>query len=206
MKSVSPEGTIAYDLRGNRYLNITSRCNLRCRFCPKFNGRWDVQSYHLRLRQPPGNEQVINSLGDLTEITEVVFCGLGEPTQRLNTLLHVSSHLQRMGKPVRINTDGLANLYHHSDITPLLEDRIQSISISLNAHNEEMYNRHCRPLQAGSYPALLDFARRAVDRIPQVTLTAIEGLPGVDIPACAEIAERIGARFRKRILNQLGTG
>ncbi|MDH3948491.1 MAG: hypothetical protein OEU74_05980, partial [Gammaproteobacteria bacterium] len=28
---------IAYTLHGNCYLNLTSRCTLRCAFCPKFN-------------------------------------------------------------------------------------------------------------------------------------------------------------------------
>ncbi len=199
----TPE-TIAYDIRGNRYLNITSTCNLRCRFCPKFNGRWDVQSYNLRLRTAPATDRVLEAIGNPREVQEIVFCGLGEPTQRLNTLLRVSEAMNRYGKPVRLNTDGLGNLYHRRDITPMLEDRVNAVSISLNAQNESLYNEHCRPKWDGSYPAVLDFIRRAVDHIPQVTVTAIDGLPGVDIEACADIATRLGATFRRRVLDQVG--
>ncbi|MHB1239533.1 MAG: hypothetical protein ACYC18_03430 [Gammaproteobacteria bacterium] len=39
----------AYGLHGNAYLNVTNRCTLRCRFCPKFNGSWSVQDYPLRM-------------------------------------------------------------------------------------------------------------------------------------------------------------
>ena len=204
MRTVSSTDTIAYDIRGNRYLNITSQCNLRCTFCPKFNGCWDVQSYDLRLRGFPSTAQVLEAVGNPQEVDEIVFCGLGEPTQRLNTLLHVSEAMNRYGKPVRLNTDGLGNLYHRRDITPMLEGKVNAISISLNAQNEQLYDTHCRPKWGGSYNAVLDFIRRAVDHIPQVTVTAIDGLPGVDIEACAEIATGLGANFRRRVLDQVG--
>jgi TatD DNase family protein len=202
---VSPAtGTIAYDIRGRRYLNLTSRCNLRCRFCPKFNGRWDVQSYRLKLRGEPDCSQVLEAIGDPDPVQEIVFCGLGEPTLRLHTLLQVSEAMQARGKPVRINTDGLANLHHGRDVIPQLKGRVDALSISLNAQNQALYHEHCRPTHPDSYPALLDFIGRAVEQIPEVTVTAIDGLPGVDIEACADIASRLGARFRRRILDQVG--
>jgi TatD DNase family protein len=197
-------GTIAYDIRGKRYLNLTSRCTLRCRFCPKFNGRWDVQSYRLRLRGEPDTAQVLQAIGDPCDVREIVFCGLGEPTLRLHTLLEVSAAMQNEGKRVRLNTDGLGNLHHGRDIIPQLEGRVDALSISLNAQNEALYHEHCRPTHPDSYPSLLDFIGRAVERLPEVTVTAIDGLPGVDIEACAAIAARLGARFRRRVLDQVG--
>lgn len=197
-------GTIAYDIRGNRYLNITSRCNLRCRFCPKFNGCWDVQSHSLKLRGEPGSAQVLEAIGDPAPVREIVFCGLGEPTLRLDTLLQVSEAMQARGKPVRVNTDGLANQYHGLDVTPRLKGRVDALSISLNAQDEALYNEHCRPLHPGSYGAVLEFIDRALEQVPEVTVTAIDGLPGVDIEACAAIARRLGARFRRRVLDQVG--
>ena len=197
-------GTVAYDIRGKRYLNLTSRCSLRCRFCPKFNGRWDVQSYSLRLRGEPDAARVLEAIGDPGDVQEIVFCGLGEPTLRLHTLLQVSTAMQEQGKRVRVNTDGLGNLHHGRDIVPLLKGRVDALSISLNAHNEALYQEHCRPTRPGSYGALLDFVGRAVEQLPEVTVTAIDGLPGVDIDACAEIAANLGAGFRRRILDQVG--
>lgn len=52
----------------------------------------------------------------------------------------------------------------------------------------------CRQIKEISHVHLAGH-RRAVDQVPEVTVTAIDGLPGVDIEACAEIANRLGARF-----------
>ena len=195
---------ISYDLRGSRYLNVTSRCTLRCAFCPKFNGSWTVADYDLRLHQEPDAGQFIAAVGNPRDFQEIVFCGLGEPTLRLYTVLEAAAELRLRGARVRLNTDGLANLVHGRDVTPDLEDSIDALSISLNGQNEEVYNRHCRPPMPGAFEAVLDFAARAREFVPSVSLTAIDGLPGVDIPACRAIAERLGVGFRRRELGKVG--
>lgn len=195
---------IAYTLHSNLYLNITNRCSLRCRFCPKFNHQWDVQGYDLRLARDPDVSEILNGLGDPESYREVVFCGLGEPTQRLYSLLSVASRVHAQGNKVRINTDGLANLLYNQDITPQLEDRVDALSISLNAQDAATYEHHCRPLLPRSYDAMLDFIRRARRYVPKITLTAIDGLDGVDIVACERIAENLGVGFRRRVLDQVG--
>jgi len=48
------------------------------------------------------------------------------------------------------------------------------------------------------------FLRAAPAYVPEVTATAIHGLAGVDIPACAALAKQLGVRFRQRELNVLG--
>lgn len=205
MEIRDPQSCIGYALHGSRYLNITNRCTLRCAFCPKFNGSWDVQGYDLRLRgTEPEAEEIVAAVGDPDEIEEVVFCGLGEPTLRLYTLLDVASRLRGKVPRVRLNTDGLASLVYGRDVTPDFEDVFQAISVSLNAQNEEIYNRHCRPLLPDSYRGLLDFVAHAREFVPEVTLTAIDGLPGVDIDACRRIADGLGVNFRRRVLNEVG--
>lgn len=199
------EPVVGYTLRDSRYLNVTSRCTLRCTFCPKFNGSWTVQDFDLRLRADPSADELIAAAGDVGAWREIVFCGLGEPTLRLYTVLEVAARLRKLGAPrIRLNTDGLANLVYGRDVTPDFEGNIDALSVSLNAQNEEIYNRHCRPSLAGSYPAVLDFVRHARDYVPEVVVTAIDGLPGVDIAACADIAERLGVRFRRRVLGIVG--
>ena len=200
----APGGVVSYVLHGNCYLNITNRCTLRCSFCPKFNGTWDVQGCAMRLRREPTADEILDAAGDPRRYSEIVFCGLGEPTLRLYTSLEIASRLRARGARVRINTDGLANLVYGRDVTPDLEDNVDALSISLNAQNEILYNRYCRPKLADAYRSLLDFARRACDFVPEVTLTAIDGLPGVDIDACASIAAGIGAKFRRRVLDEVG--
>jgi TatD family-associated radical SAM protein len=199
------ERVVGYTLRDSRYLNVTSRCTLRCTFCPKFNGSWTVQDFDLRLRSDPSADELIEAAGDVHAWREIVFCGLGEPTLRLYTVLEVAARLRKQGAPrLRLNTDGLANLVYGRDVTPDFEGNIDAISVSLNAQDEETYNRLCRPSLPGSYQAMLDFIRHARDYVPEVVVTAIDGLPGVDIEACREIAERLGVRFRRRVLGIVG--
>ena len=197
--------TIAYPLRGSCYLNVTSRCTLRCAFCPKFNHCWTVGGVNLHLRREPAIAEVLAAVGDPRAYREVVFCGLGEPTLRLYEVLDIAAELHQRGAArVRLNTDGLANLVYQRDVTPDLEGLIDAVSISLNAQNEEIYNQHCRPNLPRSYPAMLEFADRARDFVADVTLTAIDGLEGVDIGACERIARELGVKFRRRILDDVG--
>ncbi len=196
---------VGYTLHGSRYLNITNRCTLRCAFCPKFNGNWTVRDYDLRLRgAEPTADDIVAAVGDPDEIDEVVFCGLGEPTLRLYTLIEVAARLRGNVPRVRLNTDGLANLVYGRDVTPDFEDIVQALSVSLNAQDETTYNRHCRPLLPGAYDAMLDFVKHAREFVPEVTLTAIDGLPGVDIGACRRIADDLGVGFRRRALDVVG--
>jgi len=203
MRSEPP--CIGYTLHGSRYLNITNRCTLRCAFCPKFNGCWTVQDYDLRLRgAEPTADEILAAVGDPDEVDEVVFCGLGEPTLRLYTLLDVASRLHGQVPRLRLNTDGLANLVYGRDVTPDFEDILQALSVSLNAQDEQTYNRHCRPLLPGAYGGMLDFVRHAREFVPEITLTVIDGLPGVDIDACRKIADDLGVHFRRRLLDVVG--
>lgn len=196
---------IAYLLRGKCYLNITSRCTLRCSFCPKFNQTWVIGGANLRLRNEPTVDEILAAIGDPRAHDEIVFCGLGEPTLRLYELIEIASTLHQHGaRRVRLNTDGLASLVYGRDVTPDLEGSVDALSISLNAQNETIYNQHCRPSLAGAYGATLEFADRVRDFVPDVTLTAIDGLEGVDIAACERIAHDLGVKFRRRVLGTVG--
>lgn len=195
---------IAYTLNGNCYLNVTNRCTLRCAFCPKFNKQWTVRDYALRLAREPTVVEMLEAVGDPARYKEIVFCGLGDPGLRIYECLHVGRKLRERGATVRMNTDGLASLLHERDVTPDLEGGLDALSVSLNAHNEEVYNRHCRPGVKGAYQAMLDFVERAKEFVPKVAVTAINGLEGVDIAACREIAEKLGVEFRERTLGKVG--
>lgn len=195
---------IAYPLHGNCYLNITSQCTLRCAFCPKYNRSWEVQSYDLRLHREPTVEEVLEAIGDPGKYKEIVFCGLGEPTVRLDALLAIARELKKQGARIRVNTDGLASLREGRDVTPEMAEVVDTLSISMNAQDEETYIKHTRPKQEGAFAAMLEFARLAQERGMSVSLTAIDGLEGVDIAACEKIAEEIGVGFRRRVLDIVG--
>ena len=198
------EQVIAYELHGNCYLNITNRCTLRCRFCPKFNRIWDVKSYLLRIHHEPEAGEVLDAIGDPAQFNEIVFCGLGESTLRLNTMLELACSLKKHNAIVRLNTDGLANLIHNKDVTKELASCIDKFSISLNAHNEEAYNYHCRPKHKNTYIEVIDFIKKLRRHTPEITVTAIDGLADVDIDECEKIAQQLDVTFKKRILDEVG--
>lgn len=195
---------LAYTAHGNCYLNVTNRCTLRCRFCPKFNDRWEIDGVDLRLPREPSAGELIDAVGDPGQYREVVFCGLGEPTLRLYTVIETGIELRQRGARVRLNTDGLASHIHGRDVTPDLEDSVDVLSISLNAQNAGIYQLYCRPPDPDMYNAMLAFAESAREFVPTVTLTAIDGLAGVDIGACRAIAEQLGVGFRRRELGVVG--
>jgi TatD family-associated radical SAM protein len=195
---------ISYQIEDRLYLNITDRCTLGCSFCPKNCGTMDLHEYDLSLDHRPSAREVIASIDDPAAYSEFVFCGYGEPTLRLQVLLEVSRYIKDNGGRVRVNTDGLANLVHKRNVLPELGKCVDTLSISLNGQNQEVYDRHCLPAMEGSYQAMLDFLRLAPDYVPNVTATAIEGLEGVDIAACERIAAGYGVGFRKRVLGVVG--
>jgi TatD family-associated radical SAM protein len=195
---------LSYQIGDRLYLNITDRCTLECRFCPKTQNRPKVRGYDLTLSHRPTAEQLIASVGDPARYAEVVFCGFGEPTLRLRVLLEVARWIKDHGGRVRVNTDGLANLVHKDDTLPLLGECVDAISVSMNAQNAAVYEEHCQPALPGSYEKMLDFLRAAPRHIPEVTATAIRGLPGVDIVACERLAKRLGVAFRARELDKVG--
>jgi TatD family-associated radical SAM protein len=195
---------VSYQIDNSLYISITDRCTLECAFCPKTHGDMTVKGYDLSFNHRPTTEEIIASIDDPARYDEVVFCGYGEPTMRFNVLLEVARNVKARGGRVRLNTDGLSNLVHKHDTLPELAGCVDALSVSLNAQNSEVYDRHCRPNLPGSYEAVLEFLREAPKHIQDVTATAIDGLEGVDIPACEALAKELGVKFRRRVLNEVG--
>lgn len=204
MSATASPPILAYELHGNCYLNITSECTLRCQFCPKYNRTWEVQTYDLTLKQEPTIAEVLEAIGDPQRYKEIVFCGLGEPTKRFDALIEIAHEMKKKGMTVRVNTDGLVNLVEGRDVTTVMAEVVDKLSISLNAQNEEVYNLHTKPRREGAFNAMLDFAEKAKEAGMVVTLTAIDGLEGVDIDACQKIADKLGLDFRRRVLDNVG--
>lgn len=188
---------VSYPWDGKLHLNITNRCTLRCRFCPRSAKQWMRFGHNLALRREPDVGDIMEAAGDPRAYDEVVFSGLGEPSLRLYHALEAGRQLRRRGGRVRMVTNGLANLVYRRDVTPDLEGNIDALSVSFIAQNEATYNRHCCPRGRGSYDAMMDFVERARDFVPEVEITAIE-LPGVDLDACGRIAADLGVGFRAR--------
>ncbi len=193
---------IAYQIRDSLYLNITNRCTNACSFCVKFRSDF-VKGHRLRLSHEPTEEEITRSIGDPSLYNEVVFCGYGEPLQRLDTVKHVARWIKERGGRVRINTNGHANLIHKRDILPELKGIVDSISVSLDAQDEATYNRLCKPAFKNAHAEIIWFIRQAKEFIPDVQATVVE-LEGVDIEKCREIAAQLGVKLRIRKLDVVG--
>ncbi|HZP41175.1 MAG TPA: TatD family nuclease-associated radical SAM protein [Candidatus Binatia bacterium] len=190
--------TLAYALGSRLYLNVTSRCTLACTFCPK-RTHGEVWGRRLRLVRQPTAGALAAAAGDPRVPREIVFCGLGEPTRRLDVLLDVAARLRAGGaRRLRLNTDGLANLVTGADTTAALAAAIDAFSVSVNAPDAATYARVC-PSRYGeaAYPAVLDFVRRLRARTPAVTASFV-ALPGLDLRTCRRVATGLGVRSRVR--------
>ncbi len=196
------KGEIAYRIKDNLYLNITNRCTNACSFCIRFHTDY-VKGYNLRLTDEPAEDDLKNAIGDPSRYKEVVFCGYGEPLLRLDIVKSVASWIKQNKGKVRINTNGHGNLIHGRNILPEIKDIVDSISISLDAHDEETYNKICRPAFKNAFGEVLDFIKEAKKFIPEVTVTVVT-LEDVDVEKCKKIAEGLGVGFRVRELDVVG--
>ncbi len=196
------DGVIAYKIRDNLYLNITNRCTNECSFCVRFHTDY-VKGHNLRLKKEPSDAELIKAIGDPTQYKEIVFCGYGEPLLRLDLVKKVSGWIKQNNGHVRINTNGHGNLINKRHILPELQGLVDSISVSLNAHNEEIYNRICMPAFKDAYKEIIAFIKEAKKYIPTVQATVVE-LNGVDIKKCREITDELGIPLRVRSLDIVG--
>ncbi|MCX7913705.1 MAG: YchF/TatD family DNA exonuclease [Thermodesulfovibrionales bacterium] len=195
-------GVIAYKIRDNLYLNITNSCTNECSFCVRFHTDY-VKGHNLRLKNEPTETELIEAIGDPKEYKEIVFCGYGEPLLRLDVVKKVATWIKQNNGFVRINTNGQGNLIHKRNILPELKGFVDSISISLNAHNEETYNRLCMPAFKDAYREMINFIKEAKKYIPKVQVTVVD-IEGVDIERCRKIAEELGVAFKVRTLDVVG--
>lgn len=196
--------SIAYSIRNSLYLNITNRCNLTCSFCPKF-GDFEVKGYLLRLTREPDVEEVFQAMGEPLGYDEVVFCGYGEPTVRLEVLKIIARRMKEAGaKRIRLNTDGLANLVHGRNILPELTGIIDAVSVSLNAADAATYAKNCRSkFGEDAYTHVCEFITQAKNYIPEVVATVV-ALPGLDIAACQRKTAELGVVLKVREYMNLG--
>ncbi|MHB1698034.1 MAG: YchF/TatD family DNA exonuclease [bacterium] len=204
---------VAYKIRNSVYINLTNQCTNRCTFCPKYQtgeSNFCVRGYNLKLKKEPAANEVISSVFRYYNFKEIVFCGLGEPTLRLETLKEVAKAVKAAlagGIKVRLDTDGLANAVYGRNAAAELEGLIDSVSISLNAQNGEFYNRICDPQIAkkgvDAYASVLDFVGECKKYIKEVAVTAID-LPGIDIGYIENLAKKLGVNFKLRRYNDVG--
>ena len=195
--------TVTYAAGAAIYVNMTNRCPCACTFCLRHNKDHVFNSDSLWLDREPTVEEVFDSLNawNLTQYKEIVFCGYGEPTERLYDLLEVAKYIRTKSNiKIRINTNGLADLIWKESTAPKLAGLIDAVSISLNATNKEEYLRVVRPkFGIESYDAMLKFTKDCTAYVPSVIMTVVDVVTSAEEQAlCRKICESVGATLRIR--------
>ena len=192
---------ILYTYKDQVYANITNKCNCRCRFCIRSHEDGVGDADTLWHKTDPTLEQIKEAMDafDFTGYKELVFCGYGEPTCALDNLVASAKYAkEKYGLSIRVNTNGLANLYYGKDVIPFLTQAVDSVSISLNAPTSEQYNEVSRPQLDNAFEGLLQFATECKGQIPSVKLTIVDVLPKEEIEACKKLAASLDIPLRIR--------
>lgn len=195
--------TITYPVKNGIYVNMTNRCPCACTFCLRQNSDSVYGSEPLWLDREPTVDEVCASIDkwDLTKYSEIVFCGYGEPTERLDDLLEVAKYIKSKSDiKIRINTNGLSDLIRGERTAPKLKGLIDTVSISLNATNKEDYFNTVRPkFGIDSYDAMLRFTKDCADYVPNVVMTVVDVVTSPEQQEQSrQICESLGATLRIR--------
>jgi len=200
--SMHKNPSVVYWLGNSLYVNITNKCPNNCYFCfKKFkNG---VREFNLKLRREPSSNEVIKELQKVINRenwSEVVFCGFGEPLERLDCISEVARWIKKYsGKVVRVDTNGQGYLLNNGKdvVKELKKAGVDRVSVSMNAHNKATYNQVCRPTFGNAYEKVLEFIEKTKRENLDMEITAV-AIPEVDISKMRKMAKRMGVAFRSR--------
>ena len=195
---------ITYIVEDKLYVNITNRCSNRCDFCIRNNGDGAYGSDSLWLQREPTREEILSSVRshDLSVFPELVFCGYGEPTYRLDDAIFVAKEIKSEYRDlkIRINTNGQSDLINGRDTSSEYEGAFDIVSISLNTPNAGKYHQICHSVYGEkAFDAMLKFANNVKRFVPAVQLSAVkETLNFEEIELCKQICKDIGVTLRLR--------
>ena len=201
--SQKDKSKIVYWLDNTLYLNITNQCSNSCYFCLKRYKR-GVGGFNLKLIQEPSISEITAELSEVLHMRNwdgLVFCGFGEPTERLDILLAVTRWVrQHYGRPlqIRIDTNGHGYVLNSGrDVSVELKAAgIDKVSVSLNAGDREIYMEICKPTFPDAYEAVLDFIGKA-KLVLEVEVTAVR-VPEVDLEKMQAVASSLGVALKVR--------
>ena len=199
--------TLTYETGGNLYLNVTNQCPCACVFCIRKNDDGAYGSDPLWLEHEPTMEEMQAALAerDLASYPEIVFCGYGEPTMRLDFVCELAAYIRKVcpSAVLRINTNGLTELYYDgADGTAAkrIAEAFDEVSISLNGGSSEVYNRVTRPkgMPENAYDTMLLFAKTCKDAGTSVAFTVVDVITPEEIAAAQEKADELGIPLHVR--------
>jgi radical SAM enzyme (TIGR04100 family) len=192
---------ILYTYKNSVYANITNKCNCSCTFCIRSQKDGIGSADTLWHEKNPSKDVVLDAIRnyDFTGFDELVFCGYGEPTCALDTLLAAAKIAkEEKGLRTRLNTNGLGNEENGRNIVSELAEVIDSVSISLNAPDSARYQEVSRPKYENGFDKMVDFAKKCKEKIKDVKWSIVDVLPNEDIERCRQLSENTGIELRIR--------
>ena len=194
---------ILYEVHNNLYVNLTNKCPCACTFCLRQDREEMNGSGSLWLEREPTVDEVKAEFEkfDMEKYGEVVFCGFGEPTERLDVLLETAAFVkEKYGKTIRVNTNGLGDLVNGKNTAPMYEGKVDIVSISLNTPSPERYLELTRSkFGIESHAAMIEFAKNVKKYVKQVVLTTVgTTLTEAEEDECRKICDEIGVTYRIR--------
>lgn len=195
--------TITYVFEGNLYINITNQCPNNCEFCLRNNTDSVGDSESLWLDREPSKEEILSDIlkRDLKKYPELVFCGYGEPTCRLDDMLYICSKIKEISNiKIRVNTNGLSDLINGKNTAINFKNLVDTLSISLNASNKEEYDKICHSeFGINAFDAVINFAKNSLKYIPNVYLSIVYTEDNKsEIEKCRNLCKKIGATLKIR--------
>ena len=199
--------TLSYEVGQNLYINITNQCSCNCIFCIRKNEDGAYGSDPLWLEHEPSMEEMQNDLlqRDLSKYQELVFCGYGEPTMRLDFACELAKWIKSIqpGICLRLNTNGLADIYapsQNGSASSLVSEVFDKVSISLNGGDSETYLRVTNPRNKpeNAYQTMLRFAQDCKANGLDTCFTVVDIITPDEIKLAQEVADTLNITLHVR--------
>ena len=198
------ETSITYEYGRNLYINLTNQCPNSCDFCLRNNSSGSLYAKNLWYREKePAKEEIWEELQkkDLNSYNEIVFCGYGEPTCAYDNLIAAAKYMKEKHPEVllRVNTNGLGELFNKKPIAEEMAKYIDAVSISLNAPTAERYQEVTQPCFENAFPDMLAFAEKAKKLFSSVQFSVVSIISQEEIDASQKLADEMGIPLKVRI-------
>ncbi|MCM2268341.1 MAG: TatD family nuclease-associated radical SAM protein [Elusimicrobiales bacterium] len=203
--------SIVYRYNDGLYINLTNRCPTACSFCIKNKWGMEYRGSNLDLGGTEPSPAEVIALArkewETAPFSELVFCGYGEPTMRLEALLACARLIKTgraesvpRGMRIRLNTNGLANAVWGRNVVLEMKGLIDSVHVSLNTADPDQWKALMRPMDpwaASGFEKVKEFIREAALLLPETFATAVDN-GETDLEKFKDLAARLGAEPRIR--------
>lgn len=200
------------------YVNLIGnyKCINNCRFCSRPRTKKDIgkpniyekkANSFLYLKKSPSVKEVMNSIDKEVnnDVEEIAIIGLGEPLIYFPKVVQLIKKIKERYKvKVRIDTNGLVKFLFKNPAKQLRESGLDEIRISVNATNEEDYQKLCRPPYKNAFKKIVEFIKDCLKERIDTRISFIIGFKDREVKTLSKkeylkFARSIGMKNKKVI-------